>query len=35
MIALVSVPVCIVNATSVLIELGRLDQTVHPAEPFF
>ncbi len=34
-IALVSIPVCIVNATSVLIELQRLDLPVNPAEPFF
>lgn len=34
-IALVSIPVCLVNATSVLIELDRLDLPVHPAEPFF
>ncbi|MDP3458290.1 MAG: LytTR family DNA-binding domain-containing protein [Hyphomonas sp.] len=33
-IALVSIPVCLVNATSVLIELQRLDLPVHPAEPF-
>ncbi len=33
-IALASIPVCIVNATSVLIELQRLDLPVHPAEPF-
>ncbi|MFN7168251.1 MAG: LytTR family DNA-binding domain-containing protein [Pannonibacter sp.] len=35
LIALVSIPVCLVNATSVLIELQRLDLGVHPAEPFF
>lgn len=34
-IVLVSIPVCFVNATSVLIELGRLKMDVHPAEPFF
>ncbi len=34
-IAIVSIPVCLVNATSVLIELDRLDLPVHPAEPFF
>lgn len=34
-IALISIPVGIVNATSVLIELRRLELPVHPAEPFF
>lgn len=34
-IALISIPVCMVNATSVLIELRRLELPVHPAEPFF
>lgn len=34
-IILVAIPVCLVNATSVLIELGRLRMDVHPAEPFF
>lgn len=34
-IALVSVPIILVNATSVLIELRRLDLPVHPVEPFF
>lgn len=34
-IALISVPVILVNATSVLIEMQRLNLTVHPAEPFF
>ncbi len=34
-IALISLPVGIVNATSVLIELRRLELPVHPAEPFF
>lgn len=34
-IALISVPVILVNATSVLIELERLNLPVHPAEPFF
>ena len=35
LIALISIPICIVNATSVLIEMRRLDLPVHPAEPFF
>lgn len=35
MIALVSVPVAVVNATSVLIEFDRMKLPVHPAEPFF
>lgn len=34
-IALVSVPVAVVNATSVLIEFDRMKLPVHPAEPFF
>lgn len=34
-IALISVPVIMVNATSVLIELQRLNLPVHPVEPFF
>lgn len=34
-IALVSLPVAVINATSVLIELRRLDLGIHPAEPFF
>jgi len=34
-IALVSIPVCLVNATSVLIDLQRMGETIHPAEPFF
>jgi hypothetical protein len=35
LIVLVSLPVAIVNATSVLIEMRRVDVQVHPAEPFF
>lgn len=34
-IALVSIPVCLVNATSVMIEMQRMDLDVHPSEPFF
>jgi hypothetical protein len=34
-IALISIPVILVNATSVLIELQRLNLPVHPVEPFF
>lgn len=34
-IALVSIPVCLVNATSVLIDLQRMGEAIHPAEPFF
>lgn len=35
MIALVSIPVCLVNATSVLIDLQRVGEAIHPAVPFF
>lgn len=34
-IALVSVPVAVVNATSILIEFERMKLEIHPAEPFF
>lgn len=34
-IALVSLPVAVINATSVLIELRRLNLGIHPVEPFF
>ena len=34
-IALVSVPVAVVNATSILIEFERMDLDIDPTEPFF